>query len=319
MNSVNHSLSLPLIFSVAALAVWYFASRKTVWKRLSGSHPALRAAKYISFFIAFFLATLAFVDIGTRVKVANVRYLFVFDITPSQMVEDYTDNDGKPISRLQAAKNFFMAELDYLPRNSEVAVAALNGDMGEVMIFLPLTPAVNKGEIRNGLELVQWWNAWTHGSGLQYLHIRIHNMVQKWGGKLNVVVMTDGGDTSIYAEHYEVSAEVKEFLADMRFLLIGVGKTSASDVPKYDKTGKKAGCLKSVGDSCYRSALNAKSLAGSAATFNGKYLNIENGDLIRNWLTSEVLVRPNSAEVRTSLAWIAALGSLALFVVWSRL
>ncbi|PIR70378.1 MAG: hypothetical protein COU46_01800 [Candidatus Niyogibacteria bacterium CG10_big_fil_rev_8_21_14_0_10_42_19] len=274
--------------------------------------------------MALVFASLSTADIKIPKKADGATYVFVFDITLSQMIEDYYELDGKKISRIKLAKKTFFGILDNLPKTSSVSILAFSGEYFDtLMVILPPTPVTDRALIKNQLQLVDWWNAWNDSSSLELFPIYFLNQTRRWEKPLNVVMFGDGGGNPVSlhdddGEESKLEAELREYFeSGFNFLFIGVGKNFPSEVPVFNKEGEKAGCLinKFENDICYVSALNEETLRLSAEAFGAKYLNIEDGKDIQKWISSPI-VRPESANIFIPLSWIFGVISLTFFVLW---
>lgn len=325
MFGIGLSVFLPIFFLIVGAAV-FFLGRRTFWILAKDRGRAVRFLKPFSFFLAFFFIALVSADVGFVRKGDAANYLFIFDITPSQMVEDYFDGEGKPVSRLETAKRIFREALAILPENSSVALAAISDDGSEPALFLGPTPKNERRLIELQLELVDWWNAWGDGSNLGLLAIPLFQLLDFWKKPAQIIVFSDGAGFPIeLKEIYRKDAYdfFQKNKSQTRFLFVGSGKLTPSEVPRFNEQGEKVGCfsdsvviIEGGVSACYTSALNESVMKASAAEVGGAYLPMDQEEEIKNWLISNPLSEPNAIDVRVSYGWIFALLSLPFFLMW---
>lgn len=246
-------------------------------------------------------------EASIAVKGKSAHYVFVFDHTMSQMVEDYFDERGKPLSRLAAAKNATRGMIAVMPPHSRVMLIGFNGYGSNVMVFLPPTSHERRARIERGLELIDWWNAWESDSSLQYLPGTLYKAMKDLSKPLNLVIFSDG-DSESYDRSVDMGKHVKDvrdfFKSGMRVLVAGVGKSSASEVPAFDRYGKKIGCFpnKYQQGQCFSSKLNEMVLQKSAQAMGGMYRGVEEHGALREWigqpLTQEGVIDRKVVESR---------------------
>lgn len=291
-----------------------FYAAPVKWKRIAPRLPSVFGKRCL-FFIAFFLTGLALAGMTRPTPVESRRYLAIFDVTLSQMVEDYADVAGRPISRLAYAKNAFVRMSKSLPPHSFVAVALMSGYTSEIAVVLPFTSAVDQTALKEALSVVMWWNAWQNGSNIKYMLETFYPTFKFFGKPLNIILFSDGGDGNPVSVEV-ASTDAKFFFADgVRMLFVGVGKTTALLVPAFNEKGEKIGCLQRPYGSreCFTSSLDEKTLRLSAEAVGGVYIPIEDEENINSWLHKDALATSDGVKIEKSYDWIFGLAALILF------
>lgn len=303
------SLAPAVLFAVLALVVHFFFPQTVFWKHASARSLRRLIVKLFSFFAALLCAGLIFANLSLTVKVPGAFYLFLFDMTFSQQVKDYSDENGEAVSRLQFAKKTVLKVLDKLPPHSRIALGGIAN--GEVLVFLPVVQAERRKLIQTAAGLVEWWNLWADNSSLNNLPWYLSDNIKNLDKPFNAVIFHDGGGDSIDLNSYQ--EQLKFLKSNGRFLIVGVGKIAPAEVPKFNEKGEKIGCLEIFTGVCYTSGLDSSMLERSAAALAGEYQSIENTEAIQRWLTKPLV---KEIDVEYPLDWIFALAAIFFVVLW---
>lgn len=313
-------LFLPVVFVILVICL-LFRKGEIGWKIASFSPRVRTPLKTGALFLAFFSAGLALSGLRYEKKVNSATYVFCFDITLSQAVEDYFEKD-KPVPRLDVAKNFVRGIITTLPAGSLVAICAYHGVNANVDGYMLLLPPIRKERtyaIEKALEMVDWRNAWKDGSTLAYAPLGLFKILRKFKGPFNVIILGDGENDLSESEPQIKMSPVRRFVEQSRFLLVGVGKTTLSKVPEYDREGKKsAECLYHYTKEeikCYMSRLDEEQMIKAAQILGGKYYKIEDKEAIKKWLYNPK-VGKGTYTVEASYDWIFEMAAVVFIIIW---
>lgn len=182
---------------------------------------------------------IAGVHIVRERRVANV--LAVVDITGSMNTRDMGSGgaaSGKDaeISRLAAVKNALVELIQNVPCQSRLGL----GIFSERISFLLLDPVEvcgNHDALQNAIQSLDWRMAW---AGDSYVAKGLYSAIEI-ASSLNsdLVMLTDGHEAPPLPSSGAPDFEGKP--GAVRGLVVGVGSTEPSPIPKYDTDGRQIG------------------------------------------------------------------------------
>ncbi|GLK71455.1 VWA domain-containing protein [Ancylobacter dichloromethanicus] len=170
------------------------------------------------------------------VRIGNVRdLLLVVDVTGSMNVRDAT-LAGAPATRLAAAKRGARDVLAGLPCGSRMGLGIFT-ERRSFLLFAPAEVCENFAAIAGSLDGLDWRMAW---EGDSYVARGVHGALAMAGGlDADLVFMTDGHEAPPLA-----NGELPAFdgrPGEVAGLLVGVGGSDPSPIPKFDQDGREVG------------------------------------------------------------------------------
>ncbi len=252
-------------------------------------------------------------------RVARVEYLVVFDLSLSMATEDMWA-DGRPRSRLAAAKGLFEQVLPELPAGARLSLAGFVGRT--VNVFLVSCPVDDRDAITSALQVLDWTNVWDAGSRID---LGLRDLARQMQGSpftlgpgdrilptpLNIVFFTDGGPDDLPTT---LGEDLTAWLhRTARVTFVGVGQTTPSDVPEFKPTPPRD-CFRDEAGSCVRSRLNESNLRELAERLGGRYLRLRALEDLRRVFSDPVPAGFTERPFR--LGPFFALGSLSAFLAW---
>lgn len=173
-------------------------------------------------------------------------YFFMVDITRSMNVEDYRDNNGDPISRLEKVKADALAAIQKLPCGSRVGLGVFTERM-PTLLYTPMEVCADYPEIRESIRRIDWRMAWVADS----------NIIQAFANTLELmrtveltdatlVFFTDGQEAPPMNSRYapdlaELQSAENNDQQPISGLIVGTGDHALSRIPKYDEDGIQIG------------------------------------------------------------------------------
>lgn len=160
--------------------------------------------------------------------------LVVIDVTGSMNVRDYR-MAGRPASRLDVTKSEISRLLQRLPCGSRAGLAMFT-ERRSFPLFAPADVCENFAGIRGAIDALDWRMGWDGDSrvsaGLQS-GIRLASAL-----KADLVFLTDGHEAPPlpYAGRRKLKGE-----PGIGGVVVGVGGTKPSPIPKYDEEGREIG------------------------------------------------------------------------------
>lgn len=161
--------------------------------------------------------------------------LLVIDVTGSMNVRDYVVG-GEPISRLAMAKRAARALLADLPCQSRLGLGIFT-ERRSFLLFEPAETCENFAAIDGAIDGLDWRMAW---EGDSYVARGVHGAIASAAGlKADLVFLTDGQEAPPLA-----GGELPAFDGEpgkVAGLLVGVGSTEPSPIPKFNEDGREIG------------------------------------------------------------------------------
>ena len=168
----------------------------------------------------------------------SYAWLVTFDITQSMDVED-AHVDGRPSSRLEAARAAMRAALPRLPCGSKVGWAVF-ADYRTLVLLRPVEVCRHYEELLTALERIdgrmRWANASNVGKGLTWAVRGARDA----GAGTGVVMFTDGHEAPPLREgETPPMADLRP--GEVRGWVVGVGGERAEPIPRSDANGVRVG------------------------------------------------------------------------------
>jgi mxaL protein len=281
--------------------------------------------------------------ISVPMQRALFDHVVVLDITQSMNVRDMA-RDGKPVARLDFAKDALRQALVELPCGSKVGWGIFT-EYRSLLLLAPLEVCANLGELRGTLAGIDGRMAWTGNSEVaKGLHAGI-GIAKQLPGKPDLVFVTDGHEAPPLNPRNRPAFGGKP--GEVQGLVVGVGQLLASPIPKIDPAGRVLGTWRAdevqqhdprsqgrggtgeamVGDAVedraaaaagseHLSALRETHLRLLAADTGLAYHRLNDGRALAAELTAAALARPIAA--RFDLGPLLA-GLALLLLLWSQL
>ena len=165
------------------------------------------------------------------------EHLVVLDITQSMDVQDQ-QLDGRPASRLQAAKRALHGALLALPCGSRVGWAVFT-EHRSFVLFNPVEVCEHLGELRDSLAHIDGRMAWLGNSEIaKGLHATLRQAA-KTPRKPSVLFITDGHESPPLDPKQRPSFGGEP--GEVAGLIVGVGGLVAQPIPRSDPMGRPLG------------------------------------------------------------------------------
>ncbi|MEJ8822805.1 vWA domain-containing protein [Variovorax humicola] len=176
-------------------------------------------------------------DPGVMTEQLLVDHVIVLDVTQSMNVTD-EQIEGRPASRLAAAKHALGRSLLQLPCGSKVGWAIFT-EYRALLLLTPVEVCANLSELRSTLSRIDTRMAWSGNSEIaKGLHSAI-GIAKQLPGQPSLVFITDGQEAPPLDPHYRPPFDDKP--GDVRGLIVGVGDLLPSPIPKSDPQGRPLG------------------------------------------------------------------------------
>lgn len=200
-------------------------------RRVSWRSERLRLA------LAALLLVAAFAQPTLPWKRSLFEHVVVLDITQSMNVEDMR-LDGKPAARLAFAKQMLHDALDELPCGSRLGWAIFT-EYRTYLLYTPVEVCANRAELRASLAGLDGRMAWSGNSEIaKGLHSSFQ-VAKALPGVPSVVFITDGHESPPLNPRHRPRFDDKP--GEVSGLLVGVGETQPSPIPKLDPLGRRLG------------------------------------------------------------------------------
>ncbi|CAD5372131.1 conserved hypothetical protein [Rubrivivax sp. A210] len=186
-------------------------------------------------------AALALAASFLRPEVPLQRDLFehvvVLDITQSMNVADQ-QLDGRPASRLAAAKHHLRLALLGLPCGSKLGWAVFT-EYRSFLLLAPVEVCTHLGELRTTLDGIDGRMAWVGGSEIaKGLHSALV-VAKQLPRQPALVFITDGHESPPLNRRHRPAFDDKP--GEARGFILGVGEIKPSPIPKTDPQGRPLG------------------------------------------------------------------------------
>lgn len=172
-------------------------------------------------------------------------YFFMIDITRSMNVQDYQNNNGDPISRLEKVKVDALLAIQKLPCGSRVGLGVFTERM-PTLLYTPMEVCADYPEIRESIKRIDWRMAWVADSNIiQALSNTIELMRTVEIDNTTLVFFTDGQEAPPMNSRYAPDLAELQFSEENRTpikgVIVGTGDHALSRIPKYDEEGIQIG------------------------------------------------------------------------------
>jgi mxaL protein len=177
-------------------------------------------------------------------SVKTYDYVFMVDITKSMNVMDYQDEQGNSMSRLEFVKQSMLSSARSLPCGSRIGLAVFTERM-PALLYSPIEVCTDYPVLEASINKLDWRMAWVADSNIvQALYNTLQLMQQEMLLKSKLVFFTDGQEAPPINPRYtpdlsDVYSDDPEPLS--QGVIVGVGQTSLSRIPKFDEDGVQIG------------------------------------------------------------------------------
>lgn len=166
----------------------------------------------------------------------GVAVLAVVDITGSMNVRDYTDEHGKPTSRLAMTKRALSTLAAGLPCGSRLALGLFT-ERRTFLLFQPIEVCANFAPLDGAIAALDWRMAWEGDSRVASGLFGALDLAASLDTDL--VFVTDGQEAPPLPSTGGPSFEGRS--GAVRGLIVGAGGHALSQIPKYDDRGREIG------------------------------------------------------------------------------
>ena len=164
-------------------------------------------------------------------------HIVVLDITQSMNVRD-EQADGRPVSRLEFAKQALRQSLVEMPCGSKVGWGIFT-EYRSLLLTAPMEVCANLGELRAALARIDGRMAWTGNSEItKGLYAGI-GIAAKLPEHPDLVFISDGQEAPPLNPQNRPAFNGKP--GAVAGLVVGVGKPVPSPIPKFDPSGRSLG------------------------------------------------------------------------------
>lgn len=256
-------------------------------------------------------------------------YMILIDITQSMNVGDMLLN-GQPVSRLDYTKQLLKNTIKNLPCNTRVGLGIFfKADVA--FLYLPIETCSNLGLLWDTIDHLEWRMASRGNSNIRLGLLSMATRLLTMDKPTNVVFITDGEEAAPLNAINKTSLSGWHGGAD--WLLVGVGDTKPSPIPKLDANNQTVGYWSiysikisagiavnegpnNIRDESYASApyeyylsnLDELYMKELASDIQGHYLKAGSSTALTNaMLNQQISYRDNTSY---DLSWILALGAL---------
>jgi mxaL protein len=168
---------------------------------------------------------------------ARFEHVVVLDVTQSMNVED-EQWQGRPLSRLGAAKGALRQAIEALPCGSKIGWAIFT-EYRSYLLFAPVEVCAHRAELRGALERIDGRMAWSGNSEVaKGLHSAI-GIARQLTGTPSLVFVTDGHEAPPLDPNQRPAFDDKP--GEVAGVIVGVGALKASPIPKSDALGRPLG------------------------------------------------------------------------------
>ncbi len=168
---------------------------------------------------------------------ARFEHVVVLDVTQSMNVED-EEWQGRPVSRLAAAKAALRAAIEALPCGSKIGWAIFT-EYRSYLLFTPVEVCAHRAELRGALERIDGRMAWSGNSEVaKGLHSAL-GIARQLPGTPSLVFVTDGHEAPPLDPNQRPAFDDKP--GEVAGVIVGVGALKPSPIPKSDALGQPLG------------------------------------------------------------------------------
>jgi mxaL protein len=165
------------------------------------------------------------------------EHVVVLDVTQSMNVED-EQWQGRPLSRLDAAKAALRAAIEALPCGSKIGWAIFT-EYRSYLLFTPVEVCAHRAELRDALARIDGRMAWSGNSEVaKGVHSAI-GIARQLPGTPSLVFVTDGHEAPPLDPNQRPAFDDKP--GEVAGVIVGVGALKPSPIPKRDALGQPLG------------------------------------------------------------------------------
>jgi mxaL protein len=165
------------------------------------------------------------------------EHVVVLDVTQSMNVQDEIW-EGRPVSRLEAAKAALRQATESLPCGSKIGWAIFT-EYRAYLLFTPVEVCAHRAELRGALERIHSHMAWSGNSEVaKGLHSAV-GIARQLPGTPSLVFVTDGHEAPPLDPNQRPAFDDKP--GDVAGVIVGVGALKPSPIPKTDALGRPLG------------------------------------------------------------------------------
>lgn len=188
--------------------------------------------------LAALLLAATFLEPHVPLPRPRYEHLVVLDVTQSMNVPDM-ELDGRPAPRLAAAKAALRVALEALPCGSKVGLAIFT-EYRSFLLLAPVEVCANRAEWRATLATLDGRMAWAGNSEVAKGLHSAFVIAKALPGKPSVVFVTDGHESPPLNPRYRPRFD-DDKPGEVPGVLLGVGATKPSPIPKLDPRGRPLG------------------------------------------------------------------------------
>lgn len=178
--------------------------------------------------------------------VKTYDFVFMLDITRSMNVQDYNNNEGSAISRLEYSKHAMLTAARNLPCGSRIGLGVFT-ERSPALLYSPVEVCTDYPVLEASINELDWRMAWVADSNIsQALYNTLELMQSKVLSANKLVFFTDGHEAPPVNPRYAADFSYIDMLQNQTDdwhsgLIVGVGQHNKSKIPKFDEEGVQIG------------------------------------------------------------------------------
>lgn len=178
-----------------------------------------------------------FLQPAIRLERPRSDIVVVLDVTQSMNVQDMLV-DGRPVSRLDYAREVLAASIARLPCGARVGWAVFT-EYRSFLLFAPVEVCANRAELRSTLAAIDNRMAWAGNSEVaKGLHAAI-DIARQIPGVPGIVFVTDGHEAPPLNPRHRPRFDDRP--GEVPGVIVGVGGPTPQPIPKTDPLGRPIG------------------------------------------------------------------------------
>lgn len=270
--------------------------------------------------IALLLLALAIVMPPIPTPRTVYEHIVVFDVTQSMNVRDY-EIDGKPVSRLDYAREAMRRALRALPCGSRIGWGAF-AEYRTILLLAPVEVCGNYDALTASLGAIDGRLRWSNASEVTKGVFWAMRAAKALSSRPDVIFVTDGHEAPPIDPQYPPRMFEDLASGEVRGWLIGAGGDAARPIPKMNADGAVIGywrafeVVQTKGGREHLSSLKEAHLERLARDVGFNYTRLSDLDSIAEALRDPRSARRTWAPVNGY--WLPALAALLLLAYrWS--
>lgn len=196
------------------------------------------APRTLARLLAALLLAATFLEPHVTLPRPRYEHLVVLDVTQSMNVPDMA-LQGRPASRLDAAKSSLRGALEALPCGSRVGLAIFT-EYRSFLLLAPVEVCANRAEWRATLAMMDGRMAWSGNSEIAKGLHSAFGIAKALPGKPSLVFVTDGHEAPPLNPRFRPRFD-DDKPGEVPGLLLGAGALKPSPIPKLDPRGRPLG------------------------------------------------------------------------------